>query len=392
MPRAALIVMLTSVLGVPPAESIGGRTPVELEILWEARTEWSSVQQPAVDGDRMFVLSEHAIISTWDIGRGARLNEPVFHLEGKFPGTVEGMLVRDGRLYITASDNFACALDVTDLTLDWYRFVGDVNPELWPSLSEQPDTTSHDDVRVNIRSQFQVSSPVMNDSVLFFGSQDGSLYALSSETGEQLWRSRIAKHVSTSARPVLFETFLLAVTTDRRLVAVDQTTGQFAWSIPIEQHAHAVPALRGSQLFLAGGGTVIAVDLAERHVVWRAEVGHQLVGSLDLAEDFLVAADMWGTYCLDSSSGDLRWSYDAPAYHPLIDDGRVLLAAMDGRFLCLDLKSGRTLATLGIVQGISAAPILKVEDRFVFGVPDRGTLTRERSARGGQLYCIRVLE
>src|SRR3712207_4526706 len=34
-----------------------------------------------------------------------------------------------------------------------------------------------------------VASPVMNDGVIYFGSDDGNIYAVDAESGRQLWRT-----------------------------------------------------------------------------------------------------------------------------------------------------------------------------------------------------------
>ncbi|HEV2108846.1 MAG TPA: PQQ-binding-like beta-propeller repeat protein, partial [Thermomicrobiales bacterium] len=71
------------------------------------------------------------------------------------------------------------------------------------------------------------SSPVMADGVIYVGSNDGSLYALDAETGEERWRFTTDGPISGSA--AVAEGAVYLASGDGYAYAVDAETGEERW-------------------------------------------------------------------------------------------------------------------------------------------------------------------
>jgi outer membrane protein assembly factor BamB len=122
---------------------------------------------------------------------------------GRFPGaSVESspVLDRAGNAYASLNDTNLCAINCVSGTTRWVFPTGG-HIFSTPSLSE--------------------------GGLVFFGSGDGTLYALQASSGQVAWR---ATNVVTQAAPVVGPGGLLYVTTmDGSLVALDTGTGEKRW-------------------------------------------------------------------------------------------------------------------------------------------------------------------
>ncbi len=89
------------------------------------------------------------------------------------------------------------------------------------------------------------------------------------------------------------------------LLALDISTGQTLWTLPIDVTATvAVPVgVHDRTLLLTAGGTTYAVDLAARKVVWSKEFAADLV-----IGDVVVGGGAHGAVALSISDGGQRWT------------------------------------------------------------------------------------
>ncbi len=72
------------------------------------------------------------------------------------------------------------------------------------------------------------SSPAVVGRTVYFGSGDGSVYAVDIQTGEALWRFRTDGEVFSS--PAVVDGLVLVGSEDNKLYALDAATGEERWS------------------------------------------------------------------------------------------------------------------------------------------------------------------
>jgi hypothetical protein len=77
-----------------------------------------------------------------------------------------------------------------------------------------------------------VSSPVYKDGVIYFGSDDGSVYAVGATDGRQLWKRRTGGPVAST--PAIAGDILYVVSYDGKLHALAARTGQTQWKFATE--------------------------------------------------------------------------------------------------------------------------------------------------------------
>lgn len=177
------------------------------------------------------------------------------------------------------------------------------------------------------------SSAVISEGIVFIGSNNGYLYALSLAHGEEHW----------------------ALKTDG----------------PIE----APPLVVGGVVFAGSGdGYLYAVDALTGNIKWKHPTGDQIIGSANLVrspdgrnDSVIVGSYDNCLYCLDAETGKPRWTYETDNYvngAAAISNGKVVFGGCDGNVYVLSVDEGRMLARIELGSPIAGSAA--VAENFAF--------------------------
>ena len=72
------------------------------------------------------------------------------------------------------------------------------------------------------------STPVVKDGIVYFGSHDEYLYALSIGEGKEKWRFKT--NGTVAGRPLLFRDLVVVGSFDKKLYGIDASNGSLRWS------------------------------------------------------------------------------------------------------------------------------------------------------------------
>jgi len=271
-----------------------------------------------------------------------------------------------------------------------------VNPELpleepevlWKFISEtvvKPDGTTY---------MVGVGEPAIADSVIYFGNDNGRLFALAADDGRELWThdhgSRIYWAPAVDKDHVYIES-------DLGFTALDRRDGRELWRHAVKSGG-AAPVVHGKRVYVSGNdGIAYALDRVTGQVLWkhsfvadappdqegfegkRARIGENPARPCGAACDgeLLVQCvfDQSRVIALDCETGERRWTFQTGGWmwpKPTITSDRVYFASQDAHFYCLDRKTGELLwkfKTPGWFQTVAA-----VADGKVFVAHHRGRL------------------
>ncbi len=95
-----------------------------------------------------------------------------------------------------------------------------------------------------------ISSPIIKDDVVIFGSRDGYLYALNSKTGEEKWKFDY-KNSWVLSSPIIYNNMVIQGTSDARFVnAINISTGKEIWRSRTFDVVFASPTIVGDIVYI----------------------------------------------------------------------------------------------------------------------------------------------
>jgi len=262
-----------------------------------------------------------------------------------------------------------------------------------------------------------VSSPVWHEGVVYFGSDDGRVYAVEAASGRQLWMT--ATNGPVGSTPAVSGGVVYATSYDGRLYALDARSGARRWTFatggerrfeaknlhgfqparqtffdPYDVYLSS-PAVEGGVVYFGSGdGRVYAVDGASGRERWHVQTGDVVHASPAVAGGVVYVGSWDGDlYALDAASGQERWRYDNEGSwvvgSPAVTNGRVYFATSDSRrFHVLDAATGKVVASQTSGAYLFSSPTV-AGDVVLIGVLN-GTLEARDAGTGALLWSYEV--
>jgi outer membrane protein assembly factor BamB len=337
------------------------------------------------------------------------------------PLNLSAPTLSDGSLFVTPGFGFSSEDHSTYLAR-----LGTTKVERWRFENEQDGT----------------GLPRVADGVVYVGTGSDRVYALDTETGEELWvYSAGGQEVyggGAWGRPVVVEgTVVVGISYSdsagasssnpsaftHRVVGVDAAAGAERWTVETARAVSAGPVVAGANVIVGTeGGRMIGIAARDGTEQWRLPVG----GTFDdppvgLGRD-VVATNGQRVIGVDADSGDIRWlsfveaDPAPPSYNgddiPIstgvavvegrFADGRIVAGTRDGDVCAYDPEDGHTrwrvsVTTKGAVGAVAATEnhvvALTSTGRVVLLSPDEDASGLDRcSSNGGTRTAVASLE
>ncbi|MGN6586534.1 MAG: outer membrane protein assembly factor BamB family protein [Solirubrobacterales bacterium] len=233
-----------------------------------------------------------------------------------------------GKLYFVNNSGFAYALDADTGKVLWKRRIGRLN-------ASSPAYYKHRLYIVNL--------------------VPGHIVKLDAKTGKIIWKRNLPGRAESS--PVVIDRTVYFGCENGELFAMSTGKGQVRWSTPLGGAVKSAPAYYGGRLYVGDyGGHMNAVDAKTGKLVWQSgSLGPGFGGS---GEFYSTPAVAYGrvyagnndgrVYSYDISDGTLAWSYSTGGYAysgPVVANTRhspptVFIGSFDGNVYALDAKDG----------------------------------------------------
>ena len=177
------------------------------------------------------------------------------------------------------------------------------------------------------------ASPTLSGGVLYFGDYSGRLQAISERTGRRLWISKsegalLGSGTFYSTAAVVYGRVFLG-NTDGRIYAYDASTGRLDWAVQTGAYVYASPAVTnapglGPTIYLGSyNGDFYALNARTGHVNWKFNAHGRISGSATIIGRTVYFSDLGThrTYGLGISTGRVLFEDDTGAFDPVISDG-----------------------------------------------------------------------
>jgi outer membrane protein assembly factor BamB len=239
------------------------------------------------------------------------------------------------------------------------------------------------------------SSPAVADGAVFFASYDGYFYALDAATGKLTWKFQTAgehrytaTHIhgampAAEAMPDPFDFYLSSPvvlngtvyfgSSDGNVYALTETTGKLKWKFHTGNVVHSSPAIADGTLFIGGWDTFFyALDAATGKEKWRFKTGDdpQIHNQVGIQSSPAVAN---GTvyfgcrdshfYAVDAHTGKQKWVYPTGMSWVIgsaaIQGNKIYFATSDsGLFHAVNANTGAELYTLKFIWPMFSSPAI----------------------------------
>lgn len=272
-----------------------------------------------------------------------------------------------------------------ELVPDWPLYGADANRSNYRAQTLAPPL----ELRWTFKASSAISPTVVAvDGLLYFGTLDGRIYAVSAQTGEKVGRLKVNEGYETTCA-YYDGSLIYAIRYGRRtLVRYDVRESKRLWGMEAG-HIASEPLVASKGVFVAALYNHVdryALDTGDR--IWRFDTDGQHRSSPALAgEALVVGCDSGQLYALNAATGKLKWEHQAGAgvlATPCIGDSTVYVGALDSVFYALDLADGsvrwRFRAQDAVVQ-----PAATDGKRVLFGSND-GRLYALAARTGEKLW------
>jgi outer membrane protein assembly factor BamB/tetratricopeptide (TPR) repeat protein len=155
------------------------------------------------------------------------------------------------------------------------------------------------------------SSPTVVSGIVFVGSQDSNLYAINTESGEEEWAFSTGGAVDSS--PTVVDGTVFVGSNDGTLYAVDASSGQETWAYETGGAVKSSPVVVNGSVFVGSDdGTLYAINTKSGAEQWTFETDGSIKRSPTVANKMVYASSDDNTlYAVSASSGEERWTFES---------------------------------------------------------------------------------
>ncbi|HJP98677.1 MAG TPA: outer membrane protein assembly factor BamB, partial [Rhodanobacteraceae bacterium] len=247
-----------------------------------------------------------------------------------------------------------------------------------------------------------ISPPAIDGGTVYVRTNSGYVYAFDANTGERKWLNDQANVPLLSLRgngPLLASHGVVMFgTDDGNIESVRSDTGAIQWKIPVTKglgrtdiqklnDADDTLQLDDTTLYAtAYHGELVAIDAAQGQILWNRPFSSYV--GIGLSDNALVGVDddslVWAFS--KNGGGDL-WKQDALQYHwltaPAIQGQYAVVGGVEGYVHWLDLSDGKLAARMRMSKdAIRARPVVNGDMVYVEDVDGRVTAYRISGAAG----------
>jgi outer membrane protein assembly factor BamB len=265
-----------------------------------------------------------------------------------------------------------------------------------------------------------VSSPVIDNKRIYFGSDDGNVYAVDAETGRQIWKCATKGPVPSS--PAVADGIVYATSYDGKLYALNSETGAVKWKFatagerrfeakgldgmqpknqtiadPFDIFLSSPVAVKNTVYFGSGDGNVYALDAATGEQRWKFKTSDVVHASPAFADGVLFFGS-WDSYfyAVDAASGREKWRFhggeDALMHNqvgfqssPAVVDGVVYTGCRDSNVYALDAVTGKEKwRSNNELSWVNTSPAV-TQGKVFFATSDTSLFRVVEAATGKQL-------
>lgn len=189
---------------------------------------------------------------------------------------------------------------------------------------------------------------IFHNNIIYISSSNGGLYAINIKTQQIEWKSSVNFIYNSS--PVVLDNLLLVNSQDGNLYAINIKTGQPNWKFKTtENMAFTPPALNDSIVYVGSQDeNLYAIDARTGQEKWKCEVGELGLSSIPVVADNVVYIGIKNSilYAINAEVGTEIWRlqvedtyYLSPLCSPVVDDRFIYVGINVGCLCAINIET-----------------------------------------------------
>jgi eukaryotic-like serine/threonine-protein kinase len=205
------------------------------------------------------------------------------------------------------------------------------------------------------------SSPLVVNGVLYVSSSDRRVYALDASTGKKKWVFSTGGAVSSS--PTVVDGVLYIGSDDHRVYALDTSTGKEKWTFLTSGPVQSTPTVLSGVLYISSlDGKIYALDSSTGQQKWTFSLGFAVHASPTVAGGVLYIGSFDGSiYALDASTGKQNWVFTTTSAvwsTAVVVGGVLYIGSDDDKVYALDASTGEQKGTFSTGDRVRSSPVV----------------------------------
>jgi len=223
------------------------------------------------------------------------------------------------KLYIPSFDGFVYVLDALRGNLLW-RFETE-------GASLESENFGWDRRSIN-------STPVITDSLMVFGSRDGSVYCVNILTRKQKWKFSYGPTWAIVTPAIVNNTVMVGWSDNSLFCAIDLLTGKEKWNFNCGSFIYSNPVVSNRNVYFgSGNGRIICLDQIDGKLKWEHRTLTPVLSNPLFENGKLFIADDDGVvYCLSETSAPRGVYHPRKFQTPFIEHGLAIDTSIDPYF------------------------------------------------------------
>ena len=310
-------------------------------ILWKVKTKGQVISSPVIVNNSVYVGSQDQ--KMYAINALTGKIKWTFKASGAISSTVA---VAKGKVMFLSYDGNFYALNQKDGKLAWkFKTQGEsvFNVKDYYNGSFKPDFWD-----------FYLSSAVVYNDHVYFGSSDSNVYSLNIDTGEKVWSYKTESSIHSS--PAIYENSLVIGSWDSRIYCIDINTGKENWSYTtgrdIEQYIwlgiQASPSIEKGVVYIGSrDAKFYALNIKSGDTLWTNNNFDKSwmpsSSAIDKENIYTGSSDSFNFYSINKKSGKINYTTKTNSYtfsSPAIDNEMAYIGSANGRLYGIELTTG----------------------------------------------------
>jgi outer membrane protein assembly factor BamB len=215
--------------------------------------------------------------------------------------------------------------------------------------------------------------------IVYFGSYDNHLYAVSAESGKLVWKYQTDGGIVS--RPAVTSDSVIVGSEDHRLHVVSARSGSLQWTYYTKGPVRSSPFLAHGHIFIGSDDLSLhAININGGRGIWQIETIAEIRSTPFVTQEEVYAGNEAGEfYCMDFRGG-IKWRFKAKraiTSSAIVADNLVIFSSLDSYLYALDAKSGYLVWRFKMGKGSISSPC--VADGLVY----IGSID-------GNIYCVNM--